>query len=39
MGGEAKGYVAPPPFQIIGGGGVGPPGPPSSYADVDGAKY
>ena len=31
-GGRAKGYVGPPPSQIIGGGGG--PGPPSSYAYV-----
>ena len=29
--GGAKGYVGPP-SQIIGGGGLAPPGPPSSYA-------
>ena len=30
-GGAAKGYVGPPPLKLLGG-GVAPPGPPSSYA-------
>ena len=37
-GGGTKGYVGPPPSQIIGG--PGPPGPPSSYAyDIQAAKF
>ena len=34
LGGGGKGYVGPPPFQIIGGGGGCHPWPPSSYAYV-----
>ena len=32
--GGAKGYVGPPPLKLLGG-GLAPPGPPSSYAYVD----